>query len=391
MTSCIRFALVVAALLSAVGAVASPPASGDDRGQAPGRVIIGYVFPRDRVIEPAEIAADKLTHVNYAFANIQKGVVVEGSARDAENLRALTGLRLKSPQFKVLVSVGGWTWSGGFSDAALTPESRARFVQSAVDFVRRHDLDGFDVDWEYPGLPGFGNPHRPEDKANFTRLMAELRAALDRDATARGRACLLTMAAGAFPRFLEHTEMDQVAASVDFVNLMTYDFREAEGDRLAGHHANLYPHPADDKKHSAAGAVRDFLTAGVPARKLVLGVPFYGRAWGKVGGDPKAHGLYQPGGAPAEPIETNYESLAADRVDRNGFGRHWDPVAQAPFLWSPDARVFVSYEDPESLRAKCRYILDHELAGAMFWEYYADRGGVLLGTLFGELRTPQGR
>ena len=356
------------------------------KDQAPSRVIIGYVFPRDRVIEAAEIAADKLTHVNYAFVNIEKGEVVEGSPRDAENLRVLTGLRSRNPHFKVLVSVGGWSWSGGFSAAAATPESRARLVASAVDFVRRHDLDGFDVDWEYPGLPGDGNPHGPQDKPNFTKLMAELRAALDQEGRARGRRYLLTMAAGAFPRFLEQTEMERVAASVDFVNLMTYDFRIAGSDPLAGHHANLYRNPQDDG-NSADGAVRDFVAAGVPAHKLVLGVPFYGRAWGGVRGDVSVHGLYQPGGPlTGEPIETGYEKLAADLVGRNGFGRHWDAVSQAPFLWNPERRVFISYEDPESLRIKCRYIRDKGLAGSMFWEYYADRSGALLGTLFEELR-----
>jgi chitinase len=359
----------------------------ENKGPAPGRVIIGYVFPRDRVIEPAEIAADKLTHVNYAFVNVEKGVAVE-APKDAEHLRALTGLRARHPHFKVLVSAGGWTWSGGFSEAAATAESRARFVASAVDFVRRHDLDGFDVDWEYPGLPGNGNPHGPQDKANFTRLMAELRATLDQEGRARGRPYLLTMAAGAFPRFLEQTEMERVAASVDFVNLMTYDFRIAGSDPLAGHHANLYRHPQDADGNSADGAVRDFIAAGVPARKLVLGVPFYGRAWGGVRGDAAAHGLYQPGGPlVGEPIETSYEKLNADLVGRNGFGRHWDAVSQAPYLWNPERSIFVSYEDPESLRIKCRYIRDKGLAGSMFWEYFADRSGALLGTLFEELRT----
>jgi chitinase len=349
------------------------------------RVIIGYVFPQDRLMDAVEIDAAKLTHVNYAFANIASGEVVEGFAKDAENLKVLTGLRATHPGFKVLVSVGGWTWSGGFSEAAATPGSRARFVASAVDFVRRHDLDGFDVDWEYPGLAGYGNPHGPQDKANFTRLMAELREALDADARARGRRALLTMAAGAFPRFLDETEMGEVAKSVDFVNLMTYDFRV--DDPVAGHHANLHPHPADDKRSSADGAVRDFLAAGVPASKLVLGVPFYGRAWLSTGGDPGAHGLYQPGTRPAERLETGYEALARDRVDRNGFARHWDPIAQAPYLWSPDARTFVTYEDPESLRVKCRYVRERGLAGVMFWEYFADRpSGVLLTTLFEELR-----
>src|SRR6266446_5230150 len=162
-----------------------------------GLVIIAYLFPQERVIDPAEITADKLTHINYAFANIKDGRVVEGFARDDENFRVLTGLRQRNPDLKNLVSVGGWTWSGGFSDAVLTRESRQRFVESAIDFVRRHDLDGFDVDWEYPGLPGYGNVNRPEDKKNFTAVMAELRAALDKEGAAKGRMYLLTFAAGA--------------------------------------------------------------------------------------------------------------------------------------------------------------------------------------------------
>lgn len=396
LTHAVALTLLPAPVLAAsqrAGGTPAPSAAGRAE-RAPvdvGRVIIGYVFPRDRSIEPAEIAADRLTHVNYAFANVAEGQVVEGSERDAANLRALNGLRKAHPGFKVLVSVGGWTWSGGFSAAAATPESRARFVRSAVDFVRRHDLDGFDVDWEYPGLPGNGNPHGPQDKGNFTLLMTELRRALDRDAAARGRSCLLTMAAGAFPRFLEHTEMDRVARVVDLVNLMTYDFRVGD-DPVAGHHAPLYAHPRDDKGGSADGAVRDFLAAHVPARKLVLGVPFYGRAWAGVAGNPEDAGLYRPGLPPPERFETGYDALARERVDRDGFARHWDPVAQVPWLWSPQARVFVSYEDPESLRAKCRYVRQHGLAGVMFWEYFADQpGGALLSTLFDELRAAASR
>jgi chitinase len=347
-------------------------------------VIIGYVFVQDRLLDPAEIAGDKLTHVNYAFADIRDGKVVEGFARDAENFKALGAVRAKHPHLRLLVSVGGWTWSGGFSDMAATAEGRRRFVQSAIDFVRRHDLDGFDVDWEYPGLPGAGNPHRPEDKENFTALMSELRSALDRDGSARGRKLLLTLAAGASPDFLAHTEMDKVAAVSDFVNLMTYDFRVAGAEGLAGHHANLHPHPADPRQRSADGAVREFLAAGVPAAKLVLGVPFYGRAWVVEGAGETF--LYQPGKAPAERLETKYAALAATLVDRNGFARGWDAAAQAPYLWNPGQRVFVSYEDPESLRLKARYIVDRGLAGAMFWEYGADPSGALLDTLHAGLR-----
>lgn len=351
--------------------------------EAPGPVIIAYVFPKDQVIDPAAIAADKLTHINYAFGNVRKGKVVEGFKRDAENFKVLGGVRKAHPHLKVLVSVGGWTWSGAFSDVSLTAKSRKRFVDSAIAFVRRHDLDGVDIDWEYPGLPGNGNTHRPEDKQNFTALMADLREALDEAGTAGGRHYLLTFAAGADTDFLEHTEIDKVQASVDYVNLMTYDFREAGGDTEAGHHANLFPSPGDPRQISADRSVNEFLAAGVPPGKLVLGVPFYGHAWADV--KPENDGLFQPGKPPRTHIETHYGNLAAI-VDRDGFVRHWDSAAQAPFLWNAEKRIFISYEDPESLRAKSRYVLDRHLAGAMFWEYYADPTGALLGTLSTELR-----
>ena len=348
---------------------------------AGGPVIIAYVFANKGPLDPATIAPEKVTHINYAFANIKDGRVVEGFPDDARNYKALGSLRAKNPQLKILVSVGGWTWSGAFSDMALTPETRRPFVESAVEFVRRHDLDGFDVDWEYPGLPGIGNPYRPEDKENFTALMTELRAALDKEGQARGRKYLLTFAAGAnVHEFLVKTEMNKVQAVVDFVNLMTYDFRESDGDPLAGHHANLYMHPADDKLYSADRAVRDYLAAGVPAAKIVLGVPFYGRQWGNVQGD----GLYQPGGPPKEKVETGYGSPASR--GEGGWQRRWDSRSQAPYLWHPEKKIFVTYDDPESLRIKSRYILENGLGGVMFWQYYSDTTGELLGALNDELR-----
>ena len=348
-----------------------------------GPVIIGYVFSQDKVIDPAEIAAEKLTHINYAFANIKDGLVVEGFANDTANYKVLVGLKKRNPDLKILVSVGGWTWSGGFSDMAMTVEGRRKFVGSAVEFVRRHDIDGFDVDWEYPGLPGYGNPHRKEDKENFTALMTELREAFDKEGKARGRHYLVTIAAGAnVHEFLQTTEMGKVAKVLDFVNLMTYDFRGAEEDKVAGHHSNLYMHPNDDKLLSADRAVRDYLAQGVPAAKIVLGVPFYGKPWGDVTGD----GLYQSGGVLKEKLETRYGTLATELVDKGGWVRRWDPQSQAPFLWHPERRIFITYDDPESLRVKSRYILENGLGGAMFWQYYSDPTGQLLDTLFTELR-----
>jgi chitinase len=122
------------------------------------------------------------------------------------------------------------------------------------------------------------------------------------------------------------------------------------------------------------------VAAGVPRAKLVLGVPFYGRAWGDVAGD----GLYQPGGPVKEKIDTRYGSPASR--GEGGWVRRWDPRAQAPFLWHPEKRIFITYDDPESLRIKSHYILEQGLGGVMFWQYFSDKTGELLGTLFEELR-----
>jgi chitinase len=389
-------ATVVAVLGAAAGQLSLPaaqtmppanPASAAAGGQttAAGQAkpaIIAYVFPRNELIVPSEIAADKLTHINYAFADVKDGRMVEGFVRDTENLKLLAELRRQHPHLQILISVGGWTWSGNFSDAALTVESRRRFTDSAMEFVRRHDIDGVDIDWEYPGLRGNDNVHRPEDRENFTAMMTELRHALDAEGRARNRRYLLTFAAGAFPDFIAKTEMGKVQALVDFVNLMTYDFRTS--DPIAGHHANLSLHPADAKKRSVDSAVRDFLAAGVPAAKVVVGVPFYGRAWADIKGE--GTGPYQPGSRPTERIEANYGPMSTTLIDRGGFVRMWDSQAQAPYLWNKDTRTFISYEDPESLRLKSAYIREKGLGGAMFWEYYADKTGVLLDTLFTTLR-----
>ncbi len=132
--------------------------------------VIAYVFKKDAVIQPGEIAAEKLTRINYAFALIQNGVIVNGYANDDQNLAALVALKQKNPWLKVLISVGGWLGSGQFSDMALTKESRRVFLDSAVKFIERNRLDGLDIDWEYPAQVGAGNRFRPEDKKNYTLL-----------------------------------------------------------------------------------------------------------------------------------------------------------------------------------------------------------------------------
>ena len=339
--------------------------------------IIAYIFPRDRALQASDVAAEKLTRINYAFANIQDGRIVTGSPVDAANFATLVGLKRQNPSLQVLVSVGGWTWSGNFSDMALTKASRRRFIDSVVEFVDRYHLDGLDIDWEYPGLTGAGNRFRPEDKRNYTLLLEELRARFNQEQIRLARPLLLSVAAGSSSDFIAHTDLGRVERYVDTVNLMAYDYYEPDSDKISGNHAPLYTDPADPKRASADQSVQDFERAGVPPRKIVLGVPFYGHVWGDV--PPTNHGLFQPGG-PVPKAFTNYGNIVTNMLNQ-GFTRYWDTAASVPYLYSEQKREFVSYEDTESLALKCAYIRRKGLGGVMFWEYTGDPTGALLNTI----------
>jgi chitinase len=345
--------------------------------------VTGYVFTRGTALTPGQVDPQYLTRINYAFANIQDGRMVLGEPADAQNFAQLTALRKSNPRLTVLISVGGWLWSTNFSDMALTAQSRIAFEDSVMEFLAHYDLDGLDIDWEYPGLPGAGHPFRAEDKQNFTALLEELRARFDTESRKTRRRLYLTIAMGAGDDVLVHTEMRKVQRYVDTVNLMTYDYYEAGSDPTTGHHAPLFANPADPKRISSDETVRAYEKAGVPAEKILLGVPFYGREWGDVP-DVK-HGLFQLGKmisgayAPYSAIEANM------LVEGQGFIRYWDDAAKAPYLYNAAKHIFVSYEDPESLKAKCSYVRDHKLGGVMFWDYFGDPDETLLRAVDGGL------
>jgi chitinase len=340
-------------------------------------VIVGYVFPQNGPLQAGQVDAHGMTRINYAFAAIKNGRMVLADESDSVNLEQLTALRKQNPSLAVLVSVGGWLGSGNFSDVALNAQSRGVFIDSAIEVLKNYDLDGIDVDWEYPGLVGAGNRFRREDKRNFTLLLKGLRERLTQQSQAIHRRLYLTIAAGASDEYIANTEMVKVAQYVDTVNLMTYDYYEAGADPTTGNHAPLFTDPADPKKDSADDAVEAFEAAGVPARQIVLGVPFYGRMWGQVSN--VNHGLFQPG----KSIPNSYAGYNAITTTLLGHGytRYWDAASKVPYLFNDEKKIFVSYEDPESLAAKCDYVRTHNLAGVMFWSYFNDANGELLGTI----------
>jgi chitinase len=339
------------------------------------KVVVGYIMARGRVLTPETIAAGKLTRINYAFARIRDGVIVEGGAHDAENFAVLTSLRRKYPALQVVVSVGGGgAGSAGFSDMAFTREGRAKFIESCVAFVEKYNLDGVDIDWEYPGVPGsHNNPFRAEDKQTYTLLLKELRLRLNREQKKLHRHLVTSTATGWTTSWLEHTNMREASKWVDTVNLMCYDYYEPSSP-ITGHDAPLFTNPADPKGVSTDRSVRENLAAGVPARKLVVGVPFYGKQWENV--PPENHGLFQPGKAAANP--TPLYGVIDRSMIGHGFTRYWDPVAEAPYLYNAATKTFVTYDDTESMAKKTAYVMKHHLGGIMFWEYTGDPDNVLL-------------
>src|SRR5438105_90128 len=353
--------------------------------------LIAYYFPSTtpgRGYAPADIPAAKLTHLNYAFANVEGGEIVVGHPElDLDMFARLREIKQQQPHLKTLISVGGWSWSKNFSDAALSAESRARFADSGVAFVRQHGFDGVDIDWEFPVAGGMaGNIVRPDDKANFTLLLQALRERLDAAGKADAKTYLLTAALGAAHK---HIETLKVAALLDWVNLMTYDF-SGTWDTRAGHVAPLFHDPAlpaGNPQNNVDGLVGQYLAAGVPPRQIVLGFPFYGYSWKKCG--PADHGQYQAcegaGRGTWEAGALDYSDIAKNLVNRNGFSRYWNAAARSPWLFNPVTGEFVSYEDTESLTHKLRFLKLRKLAGAMFWELGGDREQVLLDTLRREL------
>ena len=359
--------LVLAAQSVAANAYATPTKA----------MVVAYIFPQNSALQPGQIDAQNLTRINYAFANIENGRMVTGFAKDAENYAFLTALKRQNPSLTVLVSVGGWLWSTNFSDISLTTQSRQVFIDSVMDFLSRYDLDGLDIDWEYPGMAGSGHSFRPEDKQNFTLLLKELRERFDRQTRKIHRRLYLTTAAGSSNEFLDHTEMAKAQKYLDTVNLMAYDYYEPGSDNITGHHAPLYTSNADPKKISGDASVRAFEQAGVPAAKIVLGLPFYGHVWGNV--PDMNHGLFQPGKAIPNAYAP-YSVIVTTMLNSESsqFIRYWDPVAFVPYLYSAEKQVFVSYEDPESIAAKGHYVQSHKLGGVMFWDYSSDPSGTLL-------------
>jgi chitinase len=421
-----RGRLVAALVLLVALAAAVPLASaGGDRGRRAGGEVVGYftswgIYARQYRVKDVATSgsADRLTAINYAFGNVvpESGNVVcklgdewadyqvpwtaEQSVTGTEvtwprpilgNFQQLQALKARYPNVKALISLGGWTWSRYFSDAALTRESRERFVASCIDLFIKGNLpdpgwggmggpgaaagvfDGIDLDWEWPGSEGnVGNVIRPEDKHNFTLLLAEFRRQLDAYGKQTRRHYLLTAFLPAAPaKIRAGFEVDEIFDSLDFATVQGYDLHGA-WDPVTNHQSNLYRAKGDpsDPRFSVDSTVQAYLRRGAPRRELVVGVPFYSRGW--TGVSSSTTGLFAPatGAAPGTWEAGAEDYKVAKGLVGAGFTRYWDPKAGAAWLF--DGTTFWTFDDPQVMQEKARYVRHSRLGGVMFWELSGD-------------------
>lgn len=352
-------------LVLAAGAQAQPPR------------LVGYVMDTP---EPAQLTASKLDVVNFAFAKVStEGQVYLPDTVDPAHLHALVGKRAENPELKVVLSIGGWG-AGNFSEAVADEAARNRFIDSGMALLHRFDLDGLDIDWEYPSLGDADISHSPDDRRNFTLLLEALRARLDQAGEGK-RHYLLTIAA-AEGRFAEGLELQRIAASLDWVNLMTYDFHGSLTP-TTGHHSGLARSAlAPAQERTTEDAVRYYLDGGMPAEKINIGVPFYGRSFSGVAATNA--GLYQP--FTGEGGFITWQQIKHTCLGVAGWERHWDAKAQQPWLWNPEQQRMITYDDPQSLAIKAEYVKRLGLGGIMYWRQGSDDNEQLLDVLHDALK-----
>lgn len=321
----------------------TPPARQDLQGT----FVVGYATYWDSVLPDPTL----LTHINYAFAHI-KSDFESLDIKEESRLSKIAALKNTNPKLKVLLSVGGWG-AGNFSEMAASETHRKAFAKNCLAAVNKYRLDGIDIDWEYPTSSDAGISSSPNDKANFTLMLKELRSIL-------GSSKLITMASASNADYIDWTS---AMPYLDFVNLMTYDM-----GKPPYHNASLYRSPTMTKSgdsHSCEGSVKLHHDKGVPYDRIVLGIPFFGH-----NGDKEVY---------------------FNRIDYSGYNNlsiRWDDAAKVPYLVDDTGAMVLTYDNEESVRLKAEYAKRIGLRGAMYWNLEADYAdwslsksiaGVLLG------------
>jgi len=272
------------------------------------------------------------------------------------------------------IALGGWTLSAHFSTAVRTATKRKTFAENVAAFLGQYQMDdgqplfdGIDLDWEYPGGGGLsGNSVHPDDGLNYGLFAEQLRLALDNKFPNK-HVRITTASPGGFDKIAKFG-LDGLVPYLDAFHVMTYDFHGTWED-VTGHNA---PFTADDK-YSIQHSVKRHLEEGVPAAKIALGSPLYGRTWRQVkaGSNPNLPGYNQAGdpnnaGHGNEPLYDVKQLEPLIRVQ--GWKPYYDEEQQALYVYSESQGIFSSLESRASTAAKADYVCRMGLGGMMFWD-----------------------
>lgn len=394
------------ATASALGAIANDDVvAGLPLATTQSRKVVAAYFPNyaiyDRNFQVADVPAGQLTHLFYAFLDVTRaGVVgladpwaetqyqfgatesVSGRADQpgqalSGNFNQLAELKQKYPQLHVNVSIGGSTLSGNISTAVATAAGREKLATSIVSFLSTYQMfDGVDFDWEFPG--GGGDPANavsPADGANYAALLALVRTKLDTLGQQSGRRYDLTVASPADAETLATFNLAGLAPSVDFFNVMGYEYH-GTWDMTTGHQSAL---TGDTGGRDDAAAVARYLAAGISPDKIVLGAPMYGVAWSGVP-DGGTGGYHQKGtGTVAGSFNSgnyDYKDLLTQLQNpTGGWKLYWDDNSQAPYVYNAAKRIFSTFETPTSIAQKSQWAETLGLRGMMFWDISSDAVG----------------
>lgn len=341
------------------------------------------------------IVVDTQAALKTDFGKVNVDVPYQG------HFAQLAQLKKENPKLKILPSFGGWTMSEPFHAMAKDNKSIEQFATSAVDLIQQYDFfDGIDLDWEYPGGGGLTtSPWNPETKLSdeqkasereaFTYLVKTLRGELDELEQTTNREYELSTAVGVGAKA---SQIDWQAAQPYLTNMfaMTYDFLGGWGQQT-GHTTNLH---ATERSWWGMGAdvfINQMIELGVPSEKIVLGAAFYGRGWQGTedfdGGLP-TQTLVSEQGAQFGTGENGYFmfwDLMQNYSAKQGYQYKYDEQAQAPYLWHPDKKVFISFEDQRSIKAKADWVKQANLGGIFTWELSGDPSGELVDVMHQEV------